>query len=93
MQKNYPLINCKQKEGRGGRRVSSLAYMISTLGQMMSSIKMDTAICHLFPHQSNLRVFFFYIVTCVCVCLCVCACVFQGQGDNGNALSLRKKKA
>lgn len=35
---------------------SGLAYMISTLGQMMSSIRMDTAICHLFPHQSNLSV-------------------------------------
>ncbi len=34
------------------------------IGQMMSSIKVDTAICHLFPHPSNL----------------MCMCMFGGVG-------------
>lgn len=36
------------------------------IGQMMSSIRVDTAICHLFPHPSNL--------------MCVSLCVFGGVG-------------
>lgn len=43
------------------------------IGQMMSSIRLDTAICHLFPHPSNL----------MCVNLCmfadVGACTRQGS--------------
>lgn len=36
------------------------------IGQMMSSIRVDTAICHLFPHPSNL--------------MCVSLCMFGGVG-------------
>lgn len=73
-----PLINCKQREGMGGGKPDScLAYVISTLGQMMSSIKMDTVICHLFPHQSNLSILTsrWHMNVCVCVCVGVCVCV------------------
>lgn len=36
------------------------------IGQMMSSIRVDTAICHLFPHPSNL--------------MCVSLCMFVDMG-------------
>lgn len=51
-----PLINCKQKGSGESGEAPGLAFVISTSGQMMSSIRPDTAICHLFPHQSNLNV-------------------------------------
>lgn len=79
-----PLINCKQKGveegmGVGGEQGSGLAYMISTLGQMMSSIRMDTAIFHLFPHQSNLSVLTRGWDVCFCMCECACACFLQTE--------------
>lgn len=72
-----PLINCRQKGGTGGgKQGSSSAYMISTLGQMMSSIKTDTAICHLFPHQSNLSV----LTDGWHMCLFMCARFWRQRG-------------